>query len=201
MEDYLTISERSDGLFKDRGSKFHAVLLPLQTDSQLKPNIDALRKEHPTARHFCFAFRLGQHGEQYRSFDDGEPSGSAGKPILNQLQSANLTNVLLVVIRYFGGTKLGVSGLINAYKLAAIEAIVAANIETRTIFDWYELECSYEQLGDINNLLRDCELEIVEKRFEQRCFFTVTSKNIGNIGVLDHFSHLPDVVIKFVGRR
>lgn len=119
---YLTIDLPSEGIFKDKGSKFLAFAYPLTDESKVKNIVQNLKKEHHSARHHCFAFKIGNQGEHYRANDDGEPSGTAGRPILGQLNSYNLTNILVVVVRYFGGTLLGVGGLINAYKNATIEA-------------------------------------------------------------------------------
>jgi uncharacterized YigZ family protein len=130
---YFTIKEASQGVFKDRGSKFLACAFTVIAENEIKEHLSALRKEHPSARHHCYAWRLGAGKEAWRANDDGEPSGTAGKPILGQIQSYDLTNVLIVVVRYFGGTLLGASGLINAYKSAAADAIKNAVIEEKFI--------------------------------------------------------------------
>ncbi|HOI47993.1 MAG TPA: YigZ family protein, partial [Prolixibacteraceae bacterium] len=134
MEDtYKTVSAPSEGLFKDKGSRFISYLYPVTTEEEIKEIIQQVKKAHHSARHHCYAWRLGRENIRFRANDDGEPSSTAGKPILGQLTSFELTNVLLVVVRYFGGTLLGTSGLINAYREAASEAIRNALVETRII--------------------------------------------------------------------
>lgn len=128
VDEYLTISKPSEGLFKDRGSKFLAFAYPVSSEDEIKEIQEHLRSEYHDARHHCYAYMLGKDKNVFRANDDGEPSSTAGKPILGQIKSYDLTNILIVVIRYFGGTKLGVSGLINAYKTAAEEALKNAKI-------------------------------------------------------------------------
>src|SRR5690242_1989774 len=125
---YRTLAANTTGEFKDRGSKFLAYAYPIQTTKDVKEHIQALKKEHPKAVHYCYAYRIGTDGKEFRANDDGEPSGSAGRPILGQIDSSGLTNVLVVVVRYFGGTLLGVPGLINAYKTATMEALAKVPI-------------------------------------------------------------------------
>ncbi|MET1055429.1 MAG: YigZ family protein, partial [Pedobacter sp.] len=130
---YKTIESRAEGLFKDKGSKFIAFAYPILSESEVKPILLGLRAEHTKANHFCYAYRLSPDRNVYRVNDDGEPSGTAGRPILNTLLSADVTNILIVVVRYFGGTLLGVPGLINAYKSAAAEALGLAEIIEKTV--------------------------------------------------------------------
>ena len=140
MDDtYRTIKRESEGYFRDRGSKFYAFAYPVETEDEVKEHLEELRKKYYDARHHCYAYQLGAEKTSYRINDDGEPSSSAGKPIFGRIQSHDLTNILIVVIRYFGGVKLGVPGLINAYKTAAEEAILKNKIETKTINEVYEL--------------------------------------------------------------
>ncbi|PLX14682.1 MAG: YigZ family protein, partial [Marinilabiliales bacterium] len=133
VDQYLTISKPSEGLFKDRGSKFLAFAYPVSSEEEIKAFQEQLRSDYHDARHHCYAYMLGPKKENYRANDDGEPSSTAGKPILGQIRSFDLTNILIVVIRYFGGTKLGVGGLINAYKTAAEEALKNAKIIRKTL--------------------------------------------------------------------
>ena len=125
---YLTIKAFSQGLYKEKGSRFIAIAYPVSTQEEIKSILENIRKEHHSARHHCFAWMLGQNRDTFRVNDDGEPSGSAGKPILGQINSFSLTNILIVVVRYFGGKLLGVSGLINAYRSAAESALINAEI-------------------------------------------------------------------------
>ena len=136
---YKTIENKSEGVFKDRGSKFIALAYPIGSENEAKKILADVRKEYHDACHHCYAYRIGADKQQFRSSDDGEPSGTAGKPIFNQIQSKDLTNIFIVVVRYFGGTLLGVPGLINAYKSATLDALNNAVSVIRTINDVYEV--------------------------------------------------------------
>ncbi|MGE5384049.1 MAG: IMPACT family protein [Omnitrophica WOR_2 bacterium] len=159
---YKTIEAPSQGLYKEKGSKFLAFAFPVTNELEIKAQIESLRREYYDARHHCFAYIIGFDKSAWRINDDGEPSGTAGKPIYGQLQSHDLTNVLVVVVRYFGGIKLGVSGLINAYKLAAKDAIENAIIVERTINELYKLEFPYELMNEAMKLVKEYDLQIVE---------------------------------------
>ncbi len=163
---YKTIEEPSTGIYKEKGSKFLAFAYPVKSDSEIKPVIEELKKKYFDARHHCYAYILGYDKSAWRVNDDGEPSGTAGKPIYGQLQSFDLTNVLLVVVRYFGGVKLGVSGLINAYKSAAKDSLENAKISERTINEIYKMEFPYERINDAMKIVRDFNLQIVETVFD-----------------------------------
>jgi uncharacterized YigZ family protein len=143
IDTYNTINATSKGLFTDRGSKFIAYAYPIQSEEEIKEYLEILKKEHWKAGHHCYAWRLGTDGNTHRANDDGEPSGTAGKPILGQLDSFEITDTLVVVIRYFGGTKLGVGGLINAYKSAAIDALKQVEIISKTIDNYYKIVYDY----------------------------------------------------------
>ena len=179
---YLTIKEPSEGLFKDRGSKFLAFAYPVKTEEEVKKHLNELKKLHPSARHHCYAFRLGADKQSFRANDDGEPSNTAGKPILGQIQSKDLTNILIVVVRYFGGTLLGVSGLINAYKQAAINVIQNSNIVENTVNDIYEISFDYLQMNDVMKIIKDEELKIISQNSELKCqlTFSVRKNNSAN---------------------
>lgn len=166
---YKTITAPAEGLFKDRGSKFIAFAYPIRSEEEVKPILAQLRSEHGKARHFCWALRLSPDRAVFRIQDDGEPSGTAGRPILNALLSADLTNILIVVVRYFGGTLLGVPGLINAYKSAAIEAIEAAEIVEKTVNDVYELTFDYLSMNDVMRLFKEEQLQILSQEFDNSC--------------------------------
>lgn len=173
MEDtYKTIETQSEGYFKDKGSKFFAFAHPVKTEEEIKEILSQLKKEHHSARHHCYAWRIGTEEIQYRANDDGEPSSSAGKPILGQLLSFDVTNILIVVVRYFGGTLLGVSGLINAYKTAASEALKNATISTRLIENIFELHFTYNELNEVMHILKQENLNIMNTRFEEKCSLT-----------------------------
>jgi len=166
---YKTITAPAEGLFKDRGSKFIAYAYPIRSEEEVKPILAQLRSEHGKARHFCWALRLSPDRAVFRIQDDGEPSGTAGRPILNALLSADITNILIVVVRYFGGTLLGVPGLINAYKSAAIEAIQAAEIVEKTVNDVYELTFDYLSMNDVMRLFKEEQLQILSQEFDNSC--------------------------------
>lgn len=166
---YNTIENNYEGLFKDKGSKFLAYAFPVQSENEVKSHIQILKKEHFSARHHCYAFRLGNEGEHYRANDDGEPSGSAGKPILGQLLSFDLTNTLVVVVRYFGGTLLGVSGLINAYKNATLNVLNNSEIIERIVENKYLLEFDYPLQNMVTRILKEFNLEIKNASYNLNC--------------------------------
>lgn len=163
---YKSIETASTGLYKEKGSKFLAFAYPVKNETEVKEIIEQLRHEYYDARHHCYAYILGFDKSAYRVNDDGEPSGTAGKPIYGQLLSFDLTNTLVVVIRYFGGIKLGVSGLINAYKTATRDALQNANILEKTINEVYKLEFPYEMMNDAMKIVKDYGLQIIETKFD-----------------------------------
>jgi uncharacterized YigZ family protein len=166
---YRTIAQASEGIFRDRGSKFIGYAFPIRSEAETREIISRLRTEHPKARHFCTAFRLSPDRSVFRINDDGEPSGSAGRPILNTILSADLTNILVVVVRYFGGTLLGVPGLINAYKTATAEALSTAVTIEKTINDVYRLQFEYLQMNDVMKIIKDEGLHVLNQQFDNSC--------------------------------
>lgn len=166
---FRTIIEQSEGLYKDKGSKFLAFAFPVQNEEQIKEHLQELRKKYYDARHHCYAYALGPMRDAFRINDDGEPSGTAGKPIYGQILSHDLTNILIVVIRYFGGVKLGVRGLINAYKAAALEAIDNNTIEEKIIKEVYELEFDYPLMNEVMRVLKEQDLEQISHDFSMSC--------------------------------
>ncbi len=170
MEDiYKTIEGTSEGVYKEKGSKFIARAYHVENEEEIKAVLLNLRKEFYDARHHCYAWRVDVRAEKTRSNDDGEPSGTAGKPILNQLLSFELYDVLLVVIRYFGGTKLGVSGLINAYKTASREALENANIVEKEIRDLYQVDFEYPLMNSVMRIIKEDNLAVVGQHFDNHC--------------------------------
>lgn len=163
---YRTIAEASMGEFKDRGSKFIAYAFPAYTEQQWQDHLLVVKKEHNKARHHCYAYRLGLEGELFRANDDGEPSGTAGRPILGQIDSFELTNVFIVVVRYFGGTKLGTSGLINAYRQSSIEALKEATIIEKIVGVTFRLEFDYSIMSEVMNSVKKMDLTIQKQVFE-----------------------------------
>ncbi|WP_199139595.1 IMPACT family protein [Pedobacter sp. ASV12] len=177
---YQTIKGPAEGIFRDKGSKFIAYAYPFKNEAELKPVLSKLRAEHAKARHFCWAFRLGQDRNVFKLNDDGEPSGTAGRPILNSLLSADVTNILMVVVRYFGGTLLGVPGLINAYKSASVEALQASEIVTQTVNDIYEAEFDYLEMNPVMRIMKEEELQLLAQNFDLKCVlrFEVRKTNL-----------------------
>jgi len=157
---YNTIEKPSLAEFKDRGSRFLAYAFPIQSAEDFKKNQQQLKKEHPKAAHHCFAYRLGLDGNAFRVSDDGEPSGTAGKPILGQLDSKGITNVLVIVVRYFGGTLLGVPGLINAYKSAAAMALQLTPIVQKQVLTSYNLSFDYTMMNDVMMIVKQFACEV-----------------------------------------
>lgn len=163
---YMTISGAASGLFKDKGSKFIAFLYPITSDQEVKPIIDSIKSEYYDARHHCYAYRIGLKGDRWRTVDDGEPSGTAAKPMLGTLISNSITDTLAVVVRYFGGTKLGVPGLINAYRKATLDAIQNANIIEKTVDHTITLQFDYSQTTAIMKLIKIYNPKIIEQSFD-----------------------------------
>ncbi len=168
-ESYFTVKSASKGLFKDRGSKFYSFVFHVSTEDEIRTHLEQLRKEYHDARHHCYAWRLKPDHSLYRSNDDGEPSSSAGKPILTQIEARELTNVLVVVIRYFGGTLLGVGGLINAYKSAAADALEKCTISKKYVYHSFEVRFDYSQMNSVMKIIKDHELKNYDHEFEMTC--------------------------------
>jgi uncharacterized YigZ family protein len=164
-DQYLTIAEPCVGEFRDRGSKFLGYAFPVSGESDWQTHLEAVRKEHPKATHHCFAFRLGLDKNNYRANDDGEPSGTAGRPILGQIDSFGLTNVLIIVVRYFGGTLLGTSGLINAYRACAADALEKAEIIEKTVEDFFLITFDYAIMSNVMNAIKKLGLPMLEQDF------------------------------------
>lgn len=170
---YRTISSDSKGLYKDRGSRFISLAFPVISEFEINEKIAFLRKEYHDARHHCFAWRLGPDMKQYRVNDDGEPSGSAGRPIFGQIQSRELTNILVVVIRYFGGTLLGVGGLINAYRSSTSDALDQAHIIERRVERLIRLNFDYNAMNSVMKIVKDYELKFDSQNFDLNCSLTL----------------------------
>jgi uncharacterized YigZ family protein len=160
---FFLAKTKAEGLFKDKGSKFFGYIFPVKTEEEIKQHLQDLKKEHFSARHFCYAYRIGTVNIKFRANDDGEPSNSAGKPILGQIQSHNLTNCLIVVVRYFGGTLLGVSGLINAYKNGAIEAINNAQLIEHHVENYYLVKFGFTQINEVMRVLKNHNARIISQ--------------------------------------
>ncbi|WP_286743605.1 MULTISPECIES: YigZ family protein [Roseivirga] len=169
QDSFLTIGQPAEGLYKEKGSKFIGLAFPVKTEDEVKERLEETRKTYYDARHHCYAYILGHEGTQFRANDDGEPNHSAGDPILGQIRSKELTNTLVIVVRYFGGTKLGVSGLINAYKTAAALALDNTSIEEKLITQTIKLQFPYEEMNEAMKLVNDFEMQITRQEFEMEC--------------------------------
>ena len=195
---YNTIKKESRGLYKEKGSKFIALAFPVHTENEVKIRLDEVRKEYHDARHHCYAYVLGFDKSAHRFNDDGEPSGTAGRPIFGQLQSFDLTNVLIVVVRYFGGIKLGVSGLITAYRSAARDAIENTDIMNLTIKDQYELSFEYPLMNEVMRVIKDEGLEIVEQDFQLSCKLQFRIRKNFSTRTYERFSKIHGVNIRYL---
>ncbi|MCZ2298908.1 MAG: YigZ family protein [Chitinophagales bacterium] len=170
---FLTINQNTKAEYKDRGSKFIAYAYPVITIEECKQYLAELKKEHPKAVHYCFAYRLGLEGNIFRANDDGEPSGTAGKPILGQIDSKQLTNILIVVVRYFGGTLLGTSGLINAYKTTAALALQTTPIVQKPILIVHDFHFDYTKMNDIMSIVKKYDCTIIKQEIQLFCFLSI----------------------------
>ena len=191
---YRTIERPTEGIFRDRGSKFLAFAFPLSSENEPKNILSQLKTEHPKANHHCWAMRLGIDRSVFRLNDDGEPSGTAGRPILNTLLSRDLTNIIVVVVRYFGGTLLGVPGLINAYKTATEEALKQAVIIEKTVNDIYSIKFDYLQMNDVMKIIKDDGLIILNQTFDNSYSIQVSIRKTQVNQTLAKFDKLNTVV-------
>lgn len=198
---YITINRRSEGLYKEKGSKFIALAFPVSNEDGVKEILLGLRKEYHDARHHCYAYVLGFKGENWRANDDGEPSSTAGKPIHGQIVSRNLTNILVVVIRYFGGTKLGVSGLISAYRTAASEALSSAEIVTKTVNNVYRVNFAYPAMNEVMKLIKEEDLKILEQQFDTNCSIKISVRQMKTEIVLDRIESIDSAMVEYVGTQ
>lgn len=174
MDDtYRTIRDLSEGYYTEKRSRFLSFALPVRTPDEVKNQVDAYRKKYYDARHVCWAYMLGPDRTTFRANDDGEPSSTAGKPILGQINSNNLTDILIIVVRYFGGIELGTSGLIVAYRTAAVEAIAAAHIEERTIDETITITFEYPHLNSVMRIVKEDKPDVLAQSFELTCEMTL----------------------------
>lgn len=191
IDTYLTVDlAKGDILFKEKGSKFIGYVFPIENENDVKAHIEELKKKHHSARHWCYAWRLGVEQINYRTNDDGEPKNSAGQPIYGQILSKNITNVLLVVVRYFGGTKLGVGGLINAYKTTAKMALDEAVILERTIDVYFQIIFEYKDMNKVMRIVKENNLKILTQKMDLKCEFLISVRNKNAKKVENHFKDL-----------
>jgi len=195
---YRTLAGPAEGLYKEKGSKFLAFAYPVRTTEEVKVHLDALRKEYFDARHHCYAYILGPNKDAYRANDDGEPSGTGGRPIHGQLLSADLTDCLIVVVRYFGGILLGASGLANAYKTAARDAIEHAKIIEKTIDVRYRLYFEYALMNDVMRIIKDFDLKPENQQFDLDCTLDLSIRQSQSVRLYDAIANLRAVRIENV---
>ena len=174
MDTYLTLAKTSEGLYKEKGSKFLAFAIPVSDVEEIKEILKEKRKEYHDARHVCFAYVMGEKGEETRANDDGEPSGTAGKPMLGTLVSKGVTNVLLVVVRYFGGTKLGTSGLINAYREACLDALEQNEVVEKIVESRCDIQFEYPFLNDVMRIVKEENATIISQNFDNDCTMRIS---------------------------
>src|ERR1035437_1551490 len=195
---YKTIIGNSQGIYKEKGSRFISVAIPVSDQEQIKPIIDKIRKEHHDAKHHCYAYMLGHERLIWRVNDDGEPSGTGGKPILGQINSHGLSNLIIVVSRYFGGTLLGVSGLLNAYKSAAASALANATVTEKTVNEYYELTFPFSSLKDVMKVLKEENLGQSEQLFDLECSLTFNFRVSVTEKVLNRFSRIEGLNYRYI---
>jgi len=195
---YKEVKTHTTGIYKEKGSKFIAYAYPVYSEKQVKEKLEEVKKLEHSARHHCYAYVLHADKSAQRVNDDGEPSSTAGKPILGRILSNDLTNILIVVVRYFGGVKLGVTGLIRSYKTAASDAITDATIITKTIKEHYEVSFKYPQMNDVMRLVKEFDLEVVNTDFQIDCnlIFAVVKSRVNN--VVDTFKKNHELKIKYL---
>ena len=194
---YKTIDTPARGeLFKDRGSKFYGYTYPISSEDEVKPIIEKLKKEHHTARHWCYAWQLGTDKIRYRANDDGEPSNSAGPPIYGQIQAFGVTNILVVVVRYFGGTKLGVGGLMNANKTASKLALEASEILEKTIDRVFQINFQYKDMNKVMRIVKEKQLNITHQKLELDCQYTIPVRKKNADQIFEIFTNIFGITIK-----
>jgi uncharacterized YigZ family protein len=202
MDDtYTTIESPSEGLYREKGSRFIAYAFPVSLQEEIRPLLEKIRKEHHEARHHCYAWMLGIERTNWRANDDGEPSGTGGKPILGQINSTGLTNILIVVTRYFGGTLLGVSGLINAYRTAAASAIQNSVIVERHLREYYDLSFSYTAMNDVMKILKEEGAGLSDQQFGTACRIMIDFRLSYRERILARFSRVEGVVLSYLETR
>jgi uncharacterized YigZ family protein len=195
---YKTIKSSAQGVYKEKGSRFIAFATPVNNQDEIKSMVDKVRKEYHDARHHCYAYMLGKERLNWRVNDDGEPSGTAGRPILGQINSFGLTNILIVVSRYFGGTLLGVSGLINAYRRAAADAINNAEQIEYTLNEYYEVKYSYISMNDVMKILKEEDAGQSCQSFDLECSIVVNFRHASRDKILNRLSRIEGLKYRFI---
>lgn len=195
---YKMISAPSEGLYKEKGSKFLAFAFVVYSEEEVKAALAEIKKKYYDARHHCYAYMIGPDRTCFRSSDDGEPSGTAGKPILNQILSKEVTNICIVVVRYFGGIKLGVSGLINAYKTAARDALDHAEIVEKTVNEVYSLQFGYPLMNEVMRVMKEAGLEQLNPRFEMDCYVEFSTRKNEAEKIVSKFNNIFGVTVSYI---
>ena len=198
-DSYKSISGQSEGLFKDSGSRFIALAYPVETEEEVRQIVSSLKKEYHDARHHCYAYRLGYRGDVYRANDDGEPSSSAGRPILGQIDSNGLSDILIVVVRYFGGIKLGIPGLIRAYKTSSADAIAHAEVITKVAMKRFRLSFGYLEMNSVMKMIKDMSLQQSAQDFGSACSLEVKVRLASEADFLDRAGKIPGCAIEELG--
>jgi uncharacterized YigZ family protein len=198
---YKTITSISHGIYKEKGSRFVSIAIPISGQEELKPIIDKIKKEHHEARHHCYAYMIGHERIIWRVNDDGEPSGPAGRPILGQINSFGLTNIIIVVSRYFGGTLLGVSGLINAYRSAAESALRNAELIEKTVNEYYEISYPYISMNDVMKILKEENIGQSEQSFDIECRILLNFRVSSKEKVLNRLSRIDGLNCRYIETR
>lgn len=197
MEDlFRTIEKLAEGVYKEKGSKFLAFAYPVSSEDEIKTILENLRGEYYDARHHCYAYRLGADKLQFRANDDGEPSSTAGKPILGQIISNDLTNILIVVVRYFGGIKLGVSGLINAYRTAAADAIAQAIIVEKTVERLFHIRFDYLVMNEVMRIVKEENIQVIKRDFNTECRMILSVRQSNAARIRERLTHIPSLCIE-----
>ncbi|MDQ3535726.1 MAG: YigZ family protein [Bacteroidota bacterium] len=193
VDSYLTLEKITEGLYKEKGSKFFSFAMPVSTEHEIKEILDSYKKKYYDSRHICYAYILGKDKETYKANDGGEPNHSAGDPILGQIRSKNLTDCLIIVVRYFGGTKLGVSGLVNAYKTAAADAIHNNIIIEKVVKEQVVVNFPYHSLNEVMRVVKDYNLDIVQQNFDINCqmLLLVRQQQLDEVSAI--FENMTDV--------
>jgi uncharacterized YigZ family protein len=197
QDTYKTIKIATEGiLFKEKNSKFFGYAYPVLNEDDVKQHLETLKKEHHSARHWCYAYQIGTETIVYRANDDGEPNNSAGMPIYGQIQSFEVTNILIVVVRYFGGVKLGIGGLISAYKTTAQLTLEASTIIQKTINTEYLISFNYKNMNTVMRIIKEKNLNIINQHFELDCRITISVRKNDAESIFESFNHLFEIDIK-----
>ena len=197
-DQYKTIAIPSEGTYKAKGSKFTGFAIPVFSEEEFKEHLARIKKEKPDSGHYCYGFRIGADNKLYRYSDDGEPSSTAGKPIFGQIQSFELSNIMIVVTRYFGGTKLGVGGLITAYRAAAKEALDNAKIVNRTVDNIYEIKFGYAIMSEVMNFIKKQKLEVISQILEESGTIQFRIRQSEAENVMEQLEKIENLKIQFL---